>query len=53
MSRYKDYIENPELISITRNEPTPRPFSWHIRKRINRDGTETEVSRKKIYDTIL
>ncbi len=50
---YKDYIEEPKQGSISRHEGTPWPFSWHIRKRVNADGTETEVSRRKIYDSIL
>ncbi len=53
MKKYQDRIELPELVSLGRYDPTPRPFMWHIREEIYEDGTKTEFSRKKVYDTIL
>ncbi len=53
MKQYKDYMEYMEEKAISRHDPTPRPFVWHIRKRVNADGTETEVSRKKLYHSVL
>ena len=53
MKKYQDRMEIPELVSCGRYDPTPLPFTWHIREEIHEDGTKTEISRKKIYDTIL
>lgn len=50
---YKDYIEEPEIPILSRNDPIPLGFVWHVRKRVNPDGTETEVKRTKLYNDIL
>lgn len=56
MKKYQDRMEasyESGPVALGRHDPTPWPFAWHIREEVHADGTKTEVSRRKIYDSIL
>lgn len=55
MSEYlQDHIEDCVLVAIeSRYEPIPRPYIEIVRERFVDGVVVEEVSRKRIYDSIL
>jgi hypothetical protein len=54
MAEYRNRIEVSECVSvISRYDPTPKPYSLHIRERFNDDGTVDVIHRKRVYSNIL
>ena len=50
----KDRIEIPEIQEVkSRFDPTPEPYTLHIREQFNDDGTVTTIHRKRIYSGVV
>ena len=48
----KNSIEIPDVQPIGRFDPTPIPFTWHVRKTTDDKGVDS-CKRRKIYSSIL